>query len=87
MKTSEKSTAKYDKSAADMQIGKKRTIAEAAINELKEVAARKILDFDKASTDRGAAVGTVVGRQCRASSCGCRRGDQGLAANGEGPIL
>ena len=56
----EKATAGYDTSAVDMQreldederaIGKKRTIAEAAINELKELVARKILDFDEALAD------------------------------------
>jgi hypothetical protein len=49
-------------------IGKKRTIAEAAINELKELATRKILDFAKALADRGAAVGTVADNGARAAA-------------------
>jgi hypothetical protein len=61
----DRATAGYDKSAVDMQkeldddertIGKKRTIADAAVKDLKDLIDRKIADFDKALDDRGETV-------------------------------
>jgi DNA repair exonuclease SbcCD ATPase subunit len=73
----EKATDGYDKSSADMQreldddekaIGRKRTIAECAIKELKDLIDKKILDFDGALENRGNAVKTADDKATQAAA-------------------